>query len=194
MQEHLLESFDYLAPEYIAGVPVDARVDIYGLGCVLYEALTAEVPYPAATPAAKMYAHRASDPPSVRDRRPEVPEALDAVVGRAMTKDPAGRHRSAAEFAVEAAGAVGLPAPLWATSSPAHTAASEEKAVGPVTDAVATGEGAADALDDDGYYQPVYFVGRRPRAGRRVLLALGVLLFLAAPIALLLVLLIHGWS
>ncbi len=119
MQEHLVGSFDYLAPEYLEGGSADARVDIYGLGCVLYEALTGEVPYPEPTPAAKMYAHRSADPPSVRARRPDVPPALDAVVTRAMAKDPSERHQSPGEFAIEAAGAAQMSAPPWVRHAPA---------------------------------------------------------------------------
>jgi serine/threonine-protein kinase len=111
----LAAEVDYVAPEYIAGETVDGRADIYGLGGVLYHALTGEVPFPAPTVAAKVYAHRFSAPPSARARRPDVPDALDAVVARAMAKEPAERQQSADEFALDAAGAVQLSAPLWVT-------------------------------------------------------------------------------
>ncbi len=114
VQEHLLETFDYVAPEYITGGEIDGRVDIYGLGCVLYQALTAEVPYPRQGIAAKAYAHQSADPPSPRVRNPEVPGALDAVVRRAMAKDPADRQQTPAGFAFESAAAVELTTPLWA--------------------------------------------------------------------------------
>jgi serine/threonine protein kinase len=231
MQEHLLESFDYLAPEYIEGSPVDALVDIYGLGCVLYEALTGEVPYPEATPAAKMYAHRSADPPSIRARRPELPEELDAVVRRALAKNPADRPQSPSELAAEAAGALRMSAPPWSISSSAASdsaraivyesdrarsrsdrarSASDQarsETNGARSDA-REGEGAAQqehvpsaapqsahagsaSMSDSGYYEPVYVQARRP-AGPRVLLGLAVLVFLAAPIALLIALLAHA--
>jgi serine/threonine protein kinase len=174
VQEHLLESFDYLAPEYIEGGEVDARVDIYGLGCVLYEALTGEVPYPAETPAAKMYAHRSADPPSARARRPEVPRELDAVARHAMAKDPAERPRSAGEFAVETAGAVGMSAPPWTRSA-----------------GVSPDDRAVPQDPEDEYYEPVYVSVGRP-AGLRILVALGVLLFVVAPIALVLAVVAHA--
>ena len=128
-----MAKFDYLAPEYVAGGKADARVDIYGLGCVLYEALTGEVPFPGPGAAAKMYAHASSDPPSLRARRPEVPERLDAVVRRALAKDPAERQQSAGEFAIEAAGAVELSAPLWAARaapSPSPSGGEERSGLG----------------------------------------------------------------
>ena len=115
LRDRLLSEVDYLAPEYIAGEATDFRADIYGLGCVLYEALTGEVPFPADAVAAKVYAHRFTAPPSARARRPEVPHALDVVIARAIAKAPAQRQQSAGEFAIEAAEAVQLPAPLWAT-------------------------------------------------------------------------------
>jgi serine/threonine protein kinase len=112
-QDQLLETFDCVAPEYIQGTEVDRRVDIYGLGCVLYQALTGEVPYPRPGPAAKMYAHLSADPPSARARNPEVPEQLDAVVKRALAKDPAERQQTPAEFALETTGALEMSAPPW---------------------------------------------------------------------------------
>jgi serine/threonine protein kinase len=120
VEEHLLDSFDYVAPEYISGMEIDARVDIYGLGCVLYEALTAEVPYPRSGSAAKMYAHVSAEPPSVRAKRPEIPERLDAVVKRALAKDPDDRPQTPGEFAVDMTGALDLSSPVWAAiASPA---------------------------------------------------------------------------
>ena len=190
MHERLVQSFDYLAPEYIEGDSVDSRIDIYGLGCVLYEALTGEVPYPAATPAAKMYAHRSTDPPSARARAPQVPEALDAVVERAMAKDPADRYQSPAEFAAEAAATVGMPAPLWAEKSPTPAAANGE-AVAPGQSAP-VGDGARGAGSEQGKWsEPAYFAARVSPA-RRAAVAAAILLFLAAPIALVLAIVLHG--
>jgi serine/threonine protein kinase len=195
MQKHLLESFDYLAPEYIEGREVDARVDIYGLGCVLYEALTGEVPYPAATPAAKMYAHRSADPPSIRARRAEVPEQLDAVVRHAMAKNPAERPRSPGEFAAEAAGALGMSAPPWVRSNGASSdAVARGGAVRPEQVSSAASHSASSrpgSASEREYYDPVYVAARRP-IGPRVLLALALVLFVAAPLALLIDLLTHA--
>lgn len=183
MQEHLLGSFDYLAPEYIEGSPADARVDIYGLGCVLYEALTGEVPYPEPTPAAKMYAHRSAAPPSASAHRSDVPEALDAVLRRAMAKDPSERPQSAGEFAIEASGALAMSAPLWARGARAAAGDGDSADLSP-----RDGHGAAD---EPGYYPPAYFKVGSADAGHRIRLALAVLLFLAAPIALVLAIVLH---
>jgi serine/threonine protein kinase len=106
LHEQLLDSFDYVAPEYIRGDDVDQRVDIYGLGCVLYEALTGEPPYADVGPTAKMYAHLSADPPSPRAVRPELPEALDAVVRRALAKEPDQRYPTPGAFAQAARAAL----------------------------------------------------------------------------------------
>ena len=100
---------DYLAPEQIQGDKLDARGDVYALGCVLYEALTGFVPYPRDTGAATMWAHMSEPPPSVLERAPDVPVEYDVVVSRAMAKDPNQRFTSAEALgrALQAAAADG---------------------------------------------------------------------------------------
>ena len=61
----VLGSFDYTAPEQLDDGPVDARADVYALGCVLYEAVTGSVPYPRESVAAKLFAHASAPPPAV---------------------------------------------------------------------------------------------------------------------------------
>src|SRR3712207_2153724 len=72
-------TLDYVAPEQIEGGPLDARVDVYSLGCVLFEALTGRVPYPKPNDVAKMYAHLNEPPPPVCQLVPGLPSAFDAV-------------------------------------------------------------------------------------------------------------------
>ena len=108
----------YMSPEQCRGEPVGTGADIYSLGCVLYEALTAAVPYPAASEAAVIAAHLYEEPPLASARWPGIPRELDAVVVRALAKDPAERFTSAAAFALAAETAVGL----GATSTPAAAA------------------------------------------------------------------------
>jgi oligopeptide/dipeptide ABC transporter ATP-binding protein len=90
-------TLDYMAPEQLSGDRVDARTDVYALGCVLYEALTGRVPFPRDTEPAKMYAHMSVPPPSPTDVAP-VPPQFDAVVARAMAKDPSARYPSAGDL------------------------------------------------------------------------------------------------
>jgi len=104
-------TFDYVAPEQIESGAVDSRTDIYSLGCVFYEMLTGDVPYPMAEDAAKLWAHMSSEPPSVATSRPDLPAELDAVVRRAMAKRREDRFESAGAFVEAAAAAVGGSAP-----------------------------------------------------------------------------------
>jgi tRNA A-37 threonylcarbamoyl transferase component Bud32/tetratricopeptide (TPR) repeat protein len=103
----LIGTFDYIAPEQLEDAAVDARTDVYALGCVLYEALTGEVPFPVETPAAKMFAHLGAPPPSVIAKRPDAGDLLEAVVLKAMAKDPGERFASAGELGQAALEAVG---------------------------------------------------------------------------------------
>ena len=87
----------YMAPEQASGGLVDARSDVYALGCVLYEMLAGEPPYTGATPHS-LIAKRLTDPvPSVRRVRDGVTERVDQVLTRALAKVPADRYRTAAE-------------------------------------------------------------------------------------------------
>ena len=90
--DQMLGTVDYVAPEQIEGSEPDARSDVYSLGCVLYEMLAGEPPYAGQQGGmAKMWSHVNADPPPLRERRPEVPEALEQVIRAAMAKAPADR-------------------------------------------------------------------------------------------------------
>jgi len=91
-------TLDYVAPEQISGGAVDARVDVYALGCLLYKLLTGEVPFPREGEAARLYAHLNDPPPAPSLRAPEVSMELDDVVARAMSKQPADRYPSAGDL------------------------------------------------------------------------------------------------
>ena len=88
-------TLDYVAPEQVRGDAVDARADIYALGCVLYEMLTGQVPFPRENDLAKLWAHMSDDAPSALEVAPDVPPGLAAVSERAMAKDPADRFSEA---------------------------------------------------------------------------------------------------
>ena len=97
---------DYVAPEQLRGEAIDGRADIYSLGCVLYQCLTGEVPFPREDDVARLFAHLSDPVPDVSERVPEAPAELSAVVRRAMAKDPQERFQSAGELgqaALEAA-------------------------------------------------------------------------------------------
>ncbi len=91
---------DFLAPEQARNASkVDIRSDIYGLGCTMYFVLTGEVPYPNGTTTEKLLQHSNAPIPSLRERRPDAPPELDAVLARAMAKKPDDRFQTPAEFA-----------------------------------------------------------------------------------------------
>lgn len=98
-------TIDYVAPEQARGDRVDARADIYSLGCVLFHALTGTVPFPADNDLAKLFAHGSQPPPSALDRNPTLPVEFDAVLKRAMAKDPDDRYASAGDLGRAAAAA-----------------------------------------------------------------------------------------
>jgi hypothetical protein len=87
-------TLDYIAPEQLQGAPLDARADVYALGCVLYQSLTGNVPYPRDTEPAKIWAHMSEPPPSVTQNRSDVPAQFEEIVRRAMAKDPNDRYLS----------------------------------------------------------------------------------------------------
>jgi protein kinase-like protein len=91
-------TLDYVAPEQISGDAVDARVDVYALGCLLFKLLTGEVPFPKDGDAARLYAHLHDPPPAPSLYVPEVSMALDDVVIRAMSKTPDDRYLSAGDL------------------------------------------------------------------------------------------------
>ena len=88
----------YMSPEQALGERVDARADIYSLGCVLYQMLAGEVPFNAQTPLAVLRQHIDDAPRPIRQRRNDVSPQLASVVERAMEKDPARRFANAVEM------------------------------------------------------------------------------------------------
>lgn len=116
----LVGTIDYIAPEQIKGDVVDARADVYSLGCIVYECLTAQAPYPREMDVGVLWAHVEDPPPSVTAVRPDLNHEVDGVVERAMAKDPRVRTSSAGAVAAELRSAVGLRAPT-PTAERAHT-------------------------------------------------------------------------
>jgi serine/threonine-protein kinase len=102
---HWLGTVDYMAPEQFDGRAVDARADVYALGCVLHTTLTGETPFPRGTVPATMLAHLGEPPPQPSAVAPGVPTAsgvptaFDAVIARALAKAPGSRFPSAGDLA-----------------------------------------------------------------------------------------------
>ena len=110
----------YAAPEQAAGHPVDGRADGYALGCVLYECLTGQPPFPGGSGEAVLLAHLEAPPPRVTTLRPDLPPAIDQVVARAMAKTPADRFPTCRTLITAARAALTSPAgPPAPTPGPA---------------------------------------------------------------------------
>jgi beta-lactam-binding protein with PASTA domain/serine/threonine protein kinase len=88
----------YLSPEQARGDSVDARSDVYSLGCVLYEMLTGEPPFIGDSPVAVAYQHVREDPVPPSQRHEGISADLDAVVLKALAKNPENRYQTAAEM------------------------------------------------------------------------------------------------
>ena len=88
----------YLSPEQARGDSVDARSDVYSLGCVLYEMLTGEPPFVGDSPVAVAYQHVREDPVPPSQRHEGISADLDAVVLKALAKNPENRYQTAAEM------------------------------------------------------------------------------------------------
>ncbi len=100
---------DYTAPEQIEGLPVDGRTDQYALACAVFELLTGQAPFHRSESFAAIWAHLNKPPPSLAERRPELPPAADLVMARALAKAQADRYQTCWEFADALRDALGLP-------------------------------------------------------------------------------------
>jgi Protein kinase domain len=132
----------YVAPEQIRGERVDARADVYALGCVLYHALSGQPPYQRETDEATLWAHLHDDPPAVHDEMPSVPDGFDAVVARALAKDPDDRFQSAGDLGRAALTAAGRSA----ATGPERLVAVGEAAPGDAQETVVSPDQAPTAL------------------------------------------------
>ena len=88
----------YLSPEQARGEAVDARSDVYSVGCLLYELVTGAPPFTGDSPVSVAYQHVREDPKLPSSVNPAVPPELDAIVLKSLSKNPANRYQSAAEM------------------------------------------------------------------------------------------------
>jgi eukaryotic-like serine/threonine-protein kinase len=97
----VLGTSNYISPEQASGKPVTPATDVYSLGVVMYELLTAEVPFPGENFVAVAMKHINDPPPDLREKRPDVPLRLIAAIERALEKDPSRRFSSMDQLAWE---------------------------------------------------------------------------------------------
>jgi beta-lactam-binding protein with PASTA domain/predicted Ser/Thr protein kinase len=91
----------YLSPEQARGEAVDARSDVYATGCVIFELLTGHPPFVGDNPVSVAYQHVREDPRAPSELNPDVTPDVDAVVLKALAKNPANRYQSAGEMRVD---------------------------------------------------------------------------------------------
>lgn len=104
-----LGTTEYASPEQISSSEVDFRSDIYSLGIILYELLTGTLPFAGPNPFAVMTKKLNEGVPSVRDSRPDLSFAIDAVVTKALAKNPTDRYQTATMLAADFRSAIALP-------------------------------------------------------------------------------------
>ena len=121
----VIGSAHYMSPEQAEGLPGDNRSDIYSLGIVLFEALTGSVPFQGETPASVLMKQVASAPPPALSLNPDLPPAIEAVLNKALAKDPNDRYQQGSDLALalqDVFGQVVEPA----AAAPAETAGVED--------------------------------------------------------------------
>jgi serine/threonine protein kinase len=162
---------EFMSPEQARGQSLDARSDIYSLGCILYEMLTGKLPFDASQPMDYLALQIRGTPIPLGQRIPGLgfPPGLEAVVMQALEKDPAKRHATAADFAMALRNCLGdqvrddairsVPAP--APSSDAKSAADA------VATAPATAPSPTPAVAPQRTPAPVQSSSARPPAGEQ---------------------------
>lgn len=144
-QGNVIGTLEYMSPEQVRGLETDARSDVYGLGILLYELLTGQLPFESENDFELMKMQTELLPPLPRTLVPEIPPAIEAAIMRAISKVPADRFQRAGDFRdalVESSslvrntgpGPVYRPMPSPLPSDPGfETTRSDEKAISPVS-------------------------------------------------------------
>ena len=177
----IMGTAQYLSPEQAQGQPVSPRSDLYSVGVLLYELLTGRVPFDAESPVTIALKHVSERPQPPSELNPDVPPALEAVVMRALEKDPARRFADADEF-IAALEAAARRRPRWCSSS--RTRCPTSRSRWPTRSAAAAGGCGCSALlaiaaarrrrllparagEEDGARRRRQHARRSPRSGSR---------------------------
>jgi len=103
---NFLGTAEYASPEQASGSQLDARTDIYALGCILFELLTGSVPFSGSNPFAILSKHISDPLPSIKNSRPDLSPAIEFVVKKALAKNPQDRYQNATEMAADLQAAI----------------------------------------------------------------------------------------
>jgi serine/threonine-protein kinase len=160
----------YLSPEQARGEGVDARSDVYSAGCLLYELVTGTPPFTGDSPVSVAYQHVREDPRTPSSINPEIPPELDAILLKAMSKNPANRYQSAADMRADLLRAV---AGQRVEATPVMSDAEKTTIIG----ATPGGYGYADQWDDDE-------ADRRRKRNRIIALVVGALVLIGGAVAI----------
>ena len=153
--QRVVGTIDYIAPEQIRDDEVDGRADVYSLTCLLYECLTGGVPFSRGSDIAAISAHLEEPPPRASAHVAELPQQLDAVLGRGMAKNPEDRWDTCLELVEAARSALGggqISPRRWVSPPPTRVLlaglAVAAAAAASVAAVVLTGGGASIATSD----------------------------------------------
>lgn len=180
----IIGTAQYLSPEQAKGHAVEQNSDLYSLGIVLYEMLTGEVPFEGENPVAIALKHLSDSPAPPQSLNPEIPDNLNAVVMKALAKDPANRYQNAAEFMDDLERCRKelpvIPAPLDDTAKTAVIAPAAAAAAGAALGAA--GADTAEAAEAETMVQPG--PGAAGKKGRKKIVYLWVILAIVAAAAI----------
>ncbi|MBN9521164.1 protein kinase [bacterium] len=156
--ENILGTADYLSPEQAEDShTVDIRSDIYSLGATFYYLLTGSQPFPEGTIPQKLIWHRSRQPKPIRETRPDVPEAVAAVVTRMMAKKPGDRYQNPSEVMAALQPWVSIPIPP-----------PRDQEMPQLSPAVAAALGNRPAVSAARAAGPALLVGSEPGSGVRI--------------------------
>ena len=151
---------EYVAPEQIESRPLDGRCDQYALACSAFEMLCGEPPFRREQSISVLYAHLSEPPPQIRLRRSELPDGIEAVLAKALSKAPEDRYATCGEFASALRAALGS-----AVSGPGGAPAGRQATEIAMPSAGARGPAAPDAAGDQ---PPRAAATSQPRAAEPV--------------------------
>src|SRR4051794_211347 len=168
----------YLSPEQARGAPVDPRSDLYSLGIVLYEMLTGKVPFTGDTPVEIAMKHLSQIPEPPSKLRANVPHDLDAIVMRALAKDPDQRYASAEEMDADLA-RVARGVAVSRETEDAMTQVLSGTGISTAATMIQRPQTTVSPPAPPAYRQPGYYDYEEPPRGRSIwpwLLALGLII------------------